>query len=152
MQKFQYEYEEQVAIWKKEKGDMQMRLHEVSSHAERLKYECQESIENYKSKYIEYKQKLKKANQSIQTLTTRVAKYELAMVAEREVGKVDSIRGALRAAGLAPRHQHGIRSSEGALSPGMIGQQLSDFNLHDYNNEFENQELNEEIKKLLLEN
>jgi len=33
----------------------------------------------------------------------------------------------------------------------MIGQQLSDFNMADYNNEFENQELNEEIKKLLLE-
>ena len=29
---------------------------------------------------------------------------------------------------------------------------MSDFNIADYNNEFENQELNEEIKKLLLEN
>jgi hypothetical protein len=65
---------------------------------------------------------LKKANLSIQTLTTRIAKYELAIAADREIGKVDSIRGALRAAGIAPRHHHGIRSSEGALSPGMIGQ------------------------------
>ena len=47
---------------------------------------------------------MKKANQSIQTLTSRVAKYELAMVAEKEIGRVDSIRGALRAAGVGPRH------------------------------------------------
>ena len=29
MQKFQYEYEDQIAIWKKEKGDMQTRIHEL---------------------------------------------------------------------------------------------------------------------------
>ena len=34
-------------------------------------------MENYKRKYSDYKNKLKKANTVIQTLTTRVAKYEL---------------------------------------------------------------------------
>ena len=94
-----------------------------------MRYDSGEQIENYKHKYNEYKGKLKKANLSIQTLTTRVAKYELAMAAEREIGRVDSTRGALRAGGM-PRH-HQIRSSEGALSP-------NDFNMADYNNEFEN--------------
>ena len=109
---------------------------------EKLRYDSHEQIENYKGKYNEYKNKLKKANQNIQTLTTRVAKYELAMAAEKEVG----LRGGLRGAGLG--HRQAQRSSDGAFSPGIIG---VDFNMADYNNDFENQELNEEIKKLLLE-
>ena len=44
------------------------------------------------------------------------------------------------------------RSNDEMMSPGIYGQQMSDFNLADYNNDFENNELNEEIKKLLLEN
>ena len=46
------------------------------------------------------------------------------------------MRGVLRAVGV-PKHYDGVRSSEGALSPGMIGQHMSDFNINDYRNEFE---------------
>ena len=140
MQKFQFEYEEQVQVWKKEKGELMQKMQDLANHLERVKYDSHEAVENYKGKYSEYKQKLKKANQSIQTLTSRVAKYELAMAAEREIGRVDS---GIRVG------RHGQRSSDGAISPGLVN---PEFNIGDYNNEFENQELNEEIKKLLMEN
>ena len=44
-----------------------------------------------------------------------------------------------------------IRSSVSGLSPA-AGFANEQFNINDYNNEIENQELNEEIKKLLMEN
>lgn len=52
----------------------------------------------------------------------------------------------------------GPKSAGSALSPvaigGMTGNPYDNFNVADYNynNDFENYELNEEIKKLLLEN
>lgn len=136
-------------LWKKDKADLYSRMQEMHAQAEKLRYDCHDQVENYKSKYNEYKNKLKKANLSIQTLTTRVAKYELQLAAEREVGRVDNLRAESYNI-LGNRYQ--VRSSEGAMSPGLIGNQLGDLNLADYNNEFENQELNEEIKKLLKEN
>ena len=57
-----------------------------------MRYDGQEQIENYKVKYNDYKAKLKKANASINTLTTRLAKQELQIAAEREIGRVDSVR------------------------------------------------------------
>jgi hypothetical protein len=57
-----------------------------------VRYDGQEQIENYKVKYNDYKAKLKKANASINTLTTRLAKQELQIAAEREIGRVDSVR------------------------------------------------------------
>ena len=65
MQKFQVEYEDQLAIWKKDKSEMQIRGQELAAYAEKVKYDSQEQIENYKSKYNDYKGKLKKANLSI---------------------------------------------------------------------------------------
>jgi len=95
-------------------------------------------------------------------LTSRVAKYEMQMVAEREIGRVDSVRmpgrggSDLSAAGILNQQRNlhiGVKSSASAMSPGLvIPNQYNDFNIGDYNNEFENQELNEEIKKLLMEN
>ena len=103
---------------------------------------------------------MKKANASIQTLSTRVAKYELQLVAEREVGKVDSIRPGIASeysgapgAGYPNRLFKGaIKSSEIALSPSAGYAVTGDFNINDYNEALENQQLNEEIKKLLMEN
>lgn len=163
MEKFQVEYEEQLAIWKKDKSEMQMRIQELGAYSEKLKFETQEQIETYKRKYADYKAKLKKANTSIQTLTTRLAKYELQMVAEREIGRVDSVRklpGAfLGNDPMTAIHAHkvsgnaGAKSAGSALSPAAlgVGHPYDNFNIADYNNDIENQELNEEIKKLLLE-
>jgi len=74
MQKFQMEYEEQLTMWKKEKSEREIRINELQAYADKIKYDGHENIENYKAKYNDYKTKLKKANISIQTLTTRLAK------------------------------------------------------------------------------
>lgn len=146
---------------------MQRRIHELAAHAEKQKYDSQEQLEIFKSKYNDYKTKLKKANLSIQTLTTRLAKQELQIQAEREIGRVDSVRmggiagtnfgsdlsAAQVVAGLGQQrvYAHGqVKSNGSALSPAVFGNE--NFNIADYNNDFENQELNEEIKKLLQEN
>merc|ERR1711935_393617 len=120
------------------------------------KFETQEQIETYKRKYSDYKTKL----------TTRLAKYELQIAAEREIGRVDSVRkfagqnfgSDFSAANMAALHAHkssgnvgGLRSAGSALSPAAlgVGHPYDNFNIADYNNDIENQELNEEIKKLL---
>ena len=87
------------------------------------------------------------------------------MVAEREIGRVDSVRklpGAfLGNDPMAAIHGHkisgnvgGAKSAGSALSPAAlgVGPPYDNFNIADYNNDIENQELNEEIKKLLMEN
>lgn len=126
-----------------------MRIQEIAAYAEKVRYDGQEQIENYKVKYNDYKAKLKKANASINTLTTRLAKQELQIAAEREIGRVDSVRigsqfsGAPGANLAAQRLLAGFKSGS-AMSPGG--------GYEDYNVDLENQELNEEIKKLLMEN
>lgn len=99
---------------------------------------------------------MKKANASIATLTSRIAKYELQMAAEREIGRVDG--GGMRVGsdlsnprGNGVLNHHYIKSSDGDLSP-MIQQNYGEFNVASYSNDLENKELNEEIKKLLMEN
>ena len=42
MQKFQYEYEDQLAIWKKEKSEMQQKIHELVALADKVRYDSQE--------------------------------------------------------------------------------------------------------------
>lgn len=129
MQKFQYEYEDQLSTWKKEKGDMQARFHELVASSDKVRHDTQEQIELYKHKYNDYKTKLKRANASIQTLTGRVAKYEMQMAAEREIGRVDSIRlpgrggSDLSGAGLVAAQRIGnlgVKSSNSAMSPGLV--------------------------------
>ena len=51
MQKFQIEYEEQIGIWKREKSDYQNRIHELAAYQDKIKYDGQEQIEQYKQKY-----------------------------------------------------------------------------------------------------
>ena len=48
MQKFQYEYEDQLAIWKKEKGDMQTRIQELMANHDKIRYDNHEQLEVYK--------------------------------------------------------------------------------------------------------
>ena len=69
-----------------------MRIQELVAFTDKIKIDGQEQLDNYKRKYIDYKGKLKKANGNIQTLTTRLAKEELMMAAEREILRVDSVR------------------------------------------------------------
>ena len=78
------------------------------------------------------------------------------MAAEREIGRVDRVGmrvGSDLSNPIRGQHmnQHYIKSSDGDLSP-MMPQHYGDFNVGSYTNELENKELNEEIKKLLMEN
>lgn len=41
-------------------------------------------MNHYKAKYTEYKQKLRKANQNIATLLSRIAKYDIQMQADKD--------------------------------------------------------------------
>lgn len=45
MQKFQFEYEDQLAIWKKEKGDMQGRIQDLLAQVDKIRYDSHEQIE-----------------------------------------------------------------------------------------------------------
>ena len=51
---------------------------------ERIKVESSRQLQSYKTKCSEYKTKLRKANQNISTLLTRLAKFDIAIQAERE--------------------------------------------------------------------
>ena len=51
---------------------------------ERLKVESNKQLSTYKNKYAEYKQKLRKANQNIQTLLTRLAKFDIQLQNEKD--------------------------------------------------------------------
>ena len=44
---------------------------------DRIKSELQRHVNHYKTKYTEYKTKMRKANQNIAILTARIAKYDL---------------------------------------------------------------------------
>jgi hypothetical protein len=84
------------------------------------------------------------------------------MAADREVVRhdLDSDQKGFLSGGitLVDHHGHkssagGIRSVNSALSPADFGLNPYDnFNFADFKHEIENQELNEEIKKLLMEN
>ena len=63
---------------------MQNQIKDLIALNARIKLEAEKGVGQFKGKYEDYKNKLKKANQNIQTLATRVAKYEIQMQAERE--------------------------------------------------------------------
>jgi hypothetical protein len=59
------------------------RVYDLAQQNERLKIESARQTNHYKAKYTEYKQKLRKANQNIATLLSRIAKYDIQMQAEK---------------------------------------------------------------------
>jgi hypothetical protein len=62
---FNGQYEESAAFWKKERNDLQNKIHELITNNERYKIETGKHLANYKSKYTDYKNKLRKANSNI---------------------------------------------------------------------------------------
>lgn len=81
---FGQQYEESAAMWKKERTDLQNKIHELIAGNERYRIETSKKVNNYSSKYTDYKNKLRKANSNMQTLAGRVAKYELQLAAEKD--------------------------------------------------------------------
>ena len=60
-----------------ERNEMQQKLKDLLMHNEKVKDECLKKVLVYKEKYSDYKNKVKQANQQINLLTQRVARYEL---------------------------------------------------------------------------
>ena len=56
---------------------MNQKLQDLLMHNEKVKDECLKKVLVYKDKYLDYKQKVKRANQQITVLGQRVARYEL---------------------------------------------------------------------------
>jgi hypothetical protein len=52
-------------------------VHELAQQNERIKIDSARQLNHFKSKYTEYKHKLRKANQNIATLMARIAKYDI---------------------------------------------------------------------------
>jgi len=63
---------------------LQNKLREVIEDNEKYRNGEDRMAERYKTKYQDYKHKLKQANSSIQQLGAKVARYEMERAAERE--------------------------------------------------------------------
>ena len=72
-------YENELVFAKKERVELASKIQELVSQNERLKVESNRQLSSYKSKYTDYKNKLRKANQNISTLLTRLAKFDIAI-------------------------------------------------------------------------
>lgn len=116
-------YEKQFEMAQAERQEIQKRCRELEQYAERVKIESSRQVTHYKTKYSEYKSKMRKANQNIAVLMARVAKFDIELAAEKEDGK-----------------HGGVVNAPG----GWVNDQLQDL--------LSNDGLNEEIRKLLAEN
>lgn len=122
-------YEKQFDMAQAERQEMIKRCRELEQFADRVKIESSRQVTHYKTKYSEYKSKMRKANQNIAILMARIAKFDLEHAADRDEG---GKRGVAGAGGVV-----------GAPS-GWVNDQLQDL--------LSNDGLNEEIRKLLAEN
>lgn len=80
----QYQGEMLEGQYGKEKQQLGSKISELISSNERIKLESNRQLVHFKTKYGEYKQKLRRANQNIATLLARVAKFDIQLTAERE--------------------------------------------------------------------
>ena len=71
------QYEEQGALFRKERQDLQLRVQELLKDSEKGKSERERQLVKYREKSSSYKTKLRLALQNVQTLAQRIAKYEL---------------------------------------------------------------------------
>lgn len=75
--KLKQEIEKAQALHTAEKNDMSQKLQDLLMHNEKVKDDCLKKVLVYKDKYTDYKNKVKAANQQINLLTQRVARFEL---------------------------------------------------------------------------
>ena len=108
-----------------ERQEMIKRCRELEQFADRVKLESQRQVNHYKTKYSEYKSKMRKANQNIAILMARIAKFDIELGADKGEGRKQGV------------------ASVGAPA-GWVNDQLQDL--------LSNDGLNEEIRKLLAEN
>ena len=86
--KIQAHYENESAQIKRDRVDLAHRVQDLTQQNERIKIDSMRQLNHFKTKYTEYKQKLRKANQNIATLMARIAKYDIQM----QSGKHDDDR------------------------------------------------------------
>ena len=158
----QNHYENEIVVAKKERVELISKVQELISQNERIKLESNRQLGSYKSKYSEYKQKLRKANQNIATLLTRLAKFDIQMQAERDDGgpRTDGLGGIgssePRSGGNVAKWAYSNPNYSGdqdvnyalAMAAGAPGTEPSGLNINEVLN---NDGLNDEIKKLLSE-
>lgn len=141
---------------KKERVELVSKVQELLAQVERIKLESNKQLSSYKSKYSEYKQKLRKANQNIATLLTRLAKFDIQMQAEREDGRTDNIGNSEPRSNNFAKWAYNDPNYSGnqdvnyalAMAAGAPGTEPSGLNINEVLN---NEGLNDEIKKLLAE-
>ena len=94
VKKLNQQYEDDIGGWKKERSDLVKRIHELMAQTDKVKDDGGKYTK-LKSKYLDYKEKVRKANANIQVLMAKVAKYELERQAERENdgGRVKNVGG-----------------------------------------------------------
>lgn len=79
-------YQEDEQIWKTDKSELHRQVQDLYIQLERIKRETQNQISQFKSKYTDYKMKVKQANHQIQVLTARLAQTELAADSNMKMG------------------------------------------------------------------
>lgn len=70
-------YEKQMEQAKQDHAQLIQRCRDFEQGVERVKLESSRHINHYKTKYTEYKAKMRKANQNIAILMARIAKFDL---------------------------------------------------------------------------
>jgi chromosome segregation ATPase len=110
------QYEEQAALFRKERQDLQLRVQELLKDSEKGKSERERQLVKYREKSSSYKTKLRLALQNVQTLAQRIAKYELQLGPERENGLSDN-----RLGGTPVVISNGIISASGGNMRGIMG-------------------------------
>ena len=78
MSKLTVKYQEDEGAWKNDKLALQQQIQELYIQLDKVKREANAQINSLKTKYSDYKQKVKSANVQINTLTARLAQFEVA--------------------------------------------------------------------------
>lgn len=120
-------YEQELQLARKEKGDYVSKQQELLQNFERLKQESMRQVQYFRGKYMEYKEKMRKANQNIGVLGARVAKFDMEVAAEKDERPAAGVEG--------------VTVPTGSIWHG--AEQLQELLANDC--------LNEEIRKLLAE-
>ena len=58
---------------------------ELEQFADRVKIESSRQVTHYKTKYSEYKNKMRKTNQNIAILMAQIAKFDLEVATDKDV-------------------------------------------------------------------
>ena len=148
-------FENEIMIAKQERVELVSKIQELVAQNERLKVESNKQLSTYKSKYSEYKQKLRRANQNISTLMTRLAKFEFQLQSDKDErgGNKSDVNLQKFAYGGDVKMPGGVADPDVNLALAMAANQNNyDAGQLNISEILANDGLNDEIKRLLAEN